>query len=355
MRLDLRGWGIICAALLVITWALPTLGSAIEKFNPQADYRMPYLLSDDYWIFRQCAEQASRRSPVVIIGDSFVWGQYVGMGETLSHQLNRLAGEELVFNLGVNGLHPAAMLGMLQHYGGGIRDKGVILHLNFLWMSSPERDLQGEEELQFNHPRLLPQFTSQLACYRPDFAERLSIVLERNWRFLSWTRHIKQLYFENMDIPNWTLLNPYQSPLRAVTLRLPPPDEGPRSRPVPWTEQKIGIESFSWVSLEESYQWRAFQNAVEHLRHRGNSLLVVIGPFNPFLQTGESRSRYQNLRRSAEAWLTQQNITHYSPPVLPSELYADASHPLREGYVKIAEALFEEGSFPYWVEKLRVH
>jgi hypothetical protein len=33
------------------------------------------------------------------------------------------------------------------------------------------------------------------------------------------------------------------------------------------------------------------------------------------------------------------------PPTLPSELYADASHPLDEGYAMLAKQLFENDSF----------
>lgn len=352
-RLNLREWGIVILLALSITYILPIIGSALEDFEPQSDYRMPYLLSDDYWMFRLCAQNAAGRLPAVIIGDSFVWGQYVGMTETMSHDINRLANEDLVFNLGVNGLHPAAMRGMLEYFGGDLQDRGVMLHLNLLWMSSDKRDLQAEEELQFNHPRLIPQFTPQLACYQPAFAEKVSVLAERYWSFLSWVRHVKLLYFENMDIPNWTLLNPYLNPLTALTFTLPPVDKGPQSRPVPWTSQNMKQESFPWVALERSFQWSSFQMVIRDLRSKGNSVFVLIGPFNPYLQTAESLLRFRANVQAAEQWLAQNDVSYYSPGDLPSELYADASHPLKEGYLRIAEGLFKEKSFIRWLKQIK--
>jgi len=352
-QLDFREWSIVVILFLSIAYLLPRVGSALEDFDPQPDYRMPYLLSDDYWMFRRCARNASENFPAVLIGDSFVWGQYVGMSETLSHEINQLVSAEMVFNLGVNGLHPAAMRGILRYYGEDIQDRGVILHLNLLWMSSDRRDLRGEEEFQFNHPRLIPQFISRPACYRPAFAEQVSVLLERNWGFFSWVRHVKQLYFENLDIPNWTLLNPYENPLTAVNFKLPPVDEGPRSRPVPWSQQKMKAEAFPWVALEDSFQWSSFQSVIGDLRERGNRVFVIIGPFNPYLQTEESLARFKLIRHDTEEWLARNNVRFCSPDDLPSELYADASHPLKEGYVQIAEGLLRNESFTRWLSEIR--
>ena len=352
-RLSLPEWTIVLLSFLIVAYLLPRVGSALEDFDPQPDFRLPFLLSDDYWMFRECARHASEHFPAVIVGDSFVWGQYVGMSETMSVEINRALKEEMVFNLGVNGLHPAAMWGMLQYYGEAIQNKGVILHLNLLWMSSDKRDLQGEEGFPFNHPRLIPQVSPQLSCYRPEFSERLGILVERNWKFLSWVRHVKQLYFENLDIPNWTFLNPYANPLAAVTFTLPPVDEGPRSRPIPWTRQKMKAESFSWVPLERSFQWSSFQSLIKDLRERGNQVFVLIGPFNPYLQTEESLARFKLIRRDAEEWLARNNVRFYSPDDLPSELYADASHPLKEGYARIAQGLRSEEAFNHWLTEVR--
>jgi hypothetical protein len=57
----------------------------------------------------------------MIIGDSFVWGQYVSTDKTLSHNLNELEGDNLFANMGLDGLHPAAMDGLLKYYGKDIK------------------------------------------------------------------------------------------------------------------------------------------------------------------------------------------------------------------------------------------
>ena len=134
-RLNLLEWAAVLAILLCVAHFWPIIGAELEAFETKSDYRMPYLLCEDYWMFQRCVQKASKRFPAVIIGDSFVWGQYVGAAETISHEINRLTNEELLFNLGVNGLHPAAMGGILRYYGKDIRDTGVILHLNLLCMS----------------------------------------------------------------------------------------------------------------------------------------------------------------------------------------------------------------------------
>jgi hypothetical protein len=68
-----------------------------------------------------------------------------------------LAGGPRVVNLGVDGVHPVALAGLVEHYGHEIRGRKVLLHCNLLWMSSPEADLQGGKERSINHPALIPQ------------------------------------------------------------------------------------------------------------------------------------------------------------------------------------------------------
>ena len=51
------------------------------------------------------------------------------------------------------------------------------------------------------------------------------------------------------------------------------------------------------------------------------------------------------MRGEVEAWLKAQGIPYYIPPALPSDHYADASHPLGDGYAMLAKQLFEDKSF----------
>jgi len=41
----------------------------------------------------------------------------------------------------------------------------------------------------------------------------------------------------------------------------------------------------------------------------------------------------------------REHIPHYVPPALPSELYADASHPNAAGYRLLAQWLWDSDSF----------
>src|SRR6185369_2095556 len=113
-----------------------------------------------------------------------------------SHFLNQEAKRPGQFiNAGVNGLFPLALEGLVDHYGGVLRHRKIILHCNLLWMSSPKADLQIKKEEKFNHSRLTPQFSPRIPCYRADANERLGAIVERNVRFSSWVSHLQDCYF----------------------------------------------------------------------------------------------------------------------------------------------------------------
>ena len=353
IRLSWKNWLVVVAILIVVTYALPIVWGGIERFDPSNDYRLPYILSNDYWMFTRWSKYATSKYPALIIGDSVVWGQYVSMEQTLSYYLNERTGEDLFANMGVDGTHPAAILGLIEHYGKAISNKAVILHLNPLWMSSEKHDLSGKDEVRFNHPRLVPQLMRKPACYRPSLSQRISVLAERNISFFSWMSHVKSNYFENLDLQNWTMENPYVNPLKAVTLEIPDPENRPKSRPVAWFERDMEIQDFPWLQAEESFQWRSFRKALKILRARKNRIFVTLGPFNPYILTEESLSRYNDMKEEMEKWLEREGIAYRSLSDLPSEYYADASHPLKEGYAMIAEELFEANSFQRWLGRYR--
>ena len=87
------------------------------------------------------------------------------------------------------------------------------------------------------------------------------------------------------------------------------------------------------------------------MRARGNDVFVVLGPFNEHMIATESRSGYTQARDGIAAWLTAQNFPHLAPESLPSELYADASHPLTAGYALLAQRTFANLAFRQWLEK----
>jgi hypothetical protein len=481
---------VLIAAFLGFT---PTVWQWLEPIRLQPDHRLPYTLGNDYWTYGRLCRAACAEGKTLVVGDSVVWGHYVAKDQTLPAHLNRLAGADRFANLGLDGIHPAAMAGLVQYYGRAISGKKVILHCNPLWMSSKRHDLQETKEFAFNHPTLVPQFFPSIPCYRESWSDRLGIAIERRLPFHAWKKHLqlaylgrspqlgigdvtnwgsfceklsdqrvaetpcpgrrirellpphaleavgevaretdinerltareeairekkrresrragivralseimtrRDLYREedfgdirlpaeakgilkagieaisqarvqrlnrllleasypgeiaralpvDKDLPTWTLEHPYESPLRAITLELPSPDETPSPEPVaePWTRQGIARFNAPWVDLETSFQWRSFQRAVELLRSRGNRVFVLVGPFNEHMLKPESLQTYMSVKREAEKWLQKESIPYFIPAPLPSDLYADASHPLAEGYAALAKQLFENEAF----------
>jgi lysophospholipase L1-like esterase len=135
-------------------------------------------------------------------------------------------------------------------------------------------------------------------------------------------------------------------------------------------------QDFPWVQIEEpnfsfkkkslikrntkeflkikSFQWNSFLKVIKILKARNNKVFVIIGPFNPYILTEESLNRYNIMKDKMEKWLEGEEISYRSISDLPSEYYADASHPLKEGYAKIAEELLETESFRIWMKNWHV-
>jgi len=344
IRLSGREWiiaAIICFGLLFFG---PELWGHLEKFNPGVDYRLPYELGNDYWLYGRYCRWACSKYDTLVVGDSVVWGHYVSSDNTLSHYLNQNAGKECFANLGVDGFHPAALGGLLRYYGRNISSKKVIIQCNPLWMTSAKHDLQTDKEFHFNHPKLVPQFFPRIPCYKDPFSKRFSAAIQRYVSFFGWSSHLQIVYFENLDLPNWTLENPYENPISAVTLEFPSPNDDLEEN-FPWTEKGITQENFQWVELAQSLQWRFFRQTINLLRTRNNTVFVVVGPFNEHMLKPESYNTYQRMKSEIETWLRQNNVAYCIPSVLPSELYRDASHPLGQGYSMLAKQLFENQSF----------
>jgi hypothetical protein len=346
-RLTGRQWMgllVFAAALYVLS---PVAWQRVEKLEMGHDYRIPFELNSDYWLWSRVAAQAAATHDTLIIGDSVVWGVYVKPGETLSHYLNALEGSDRYANLGVNGKQPVALAGLIEHYGGAIRGKRVLLHCNPLWMSSPKHDLRDKSESGvFSDWELAPQFSPSIPSNRESTSTRIGRVIDRNIPFHAWTNHLQYAYFGEGDvprtIPKWTLDNPYDNPLKVVTCKLPPPSDELRKEAVPWST-RIPRENMPWVDLAGSLQWRSFQRTIEILESRGNKVMVVVGPFNEHLLKDPSRVKYSELKRGIEDWLKERKIPYVAPPPLPSDLYGDASHPLSAGYALLAKELVSGG------------
>ena len=351
VRLSPREWGIALAMLVLVLTCAPQLWERVEPLDPPPNARVPYSLRTDYWMYGRFARRACADDKCLVIGDSVIWGHYVASDETLPAHLNKLADdlpEEWEFaNLGVVGLHPAALAGLIDDYGQAISGRTVLLHCNLLWMSDARQDLRERKEFNFHHAALVPQFWPRIPCYAEPMAGRLSTVIGRQVPYFAWARHLQIAYWGNADLPNWTQKHPYENPLSVVRLRLPSPDEPPDPPPVarPWTEAGLEKSSNPWVELEASFQWECFQRVIEILQRRGNRVFVVVGPFNEHLLVEESRQVYRDRLRCVESWLAEHRIPHQLAPLLPSDEYADPSHPLAAGYARMARQLIEDEAF----------
>ncbi len=141
IRLKLGEWVVAAFMIGAVFAFMPALWESREKVDFGCNYRVPYEMSNNYWFISRWVRHASDKKPIVIIGDSVVWGHYTGLNGVLSAHLNRRTRSNVFANLGIDGLHPAAMPGFFKHYADALRGHHVILHLNLLWMSSKQHDL----------------------------------------------------------------------------------------------------------------------------------------------------------------------------------------------------------------------
>lgn len=346
IRLTALQWIVVAVLFGAFYFAAPILWQRVEPLETTSSYRIPYDLSEDYWLYKRYAGTVAEAAGTIpLVGDSVIWGQYATPEDALPQQLNRAAGTDRFANLGVNGTHPAALGGLLKYYGGAFRDQKVVLQYNPLWMTSKRRDLQIEKPTRFNHPALAPQFFPKIPCYEASFAGRLSIAMTRFLPFLQWTGHVRKTYFDNESLPAWTMKHPGENPLGAITLQLPPPEAKAPSDPVPWMEKESRLQSFEWVSPESSLQWRFFQDSLALLQSRGNEVFVLFGPFNEHLMTPKSRDEFIAIKQEMIAWLRERQVRFIAPDPLPSELYADASHPIAAGYALLAQQMMNTPEF----------
>jgi len=364
MRLNARCWLAVAVIVLFVALATSPFWKKIERFDTSPDYRLPYALSRDYWLYERRLQQIPPAN-VVIIGDSVIWGEYVRPDGTLSHFLSEQAGQPGKFiNAGIDGVFPLALEGLVRYYGKPLHHRKIILHCNVLWMSSPKADLNTEKEERFNHEELVPQFSPKIPCYRADLNHRLAAVVQRHFTFSQWANHLQVAYFGQKNLLTWTLEddggspprlpNAYKNPLSQITLHVPTdpavdPERGSTSpRHKPWSTTGEGSTRFDWVELDHSLQWAAFQRLAQLLKARGNDVLVVLGPFNEHIMAEENRPAFRRIRDGIVAWLKQRQLEYIAPETLPSPLYADASHPLTEGYQVLAKQIYDDPVFRRW-------
>jgi hypothetical protein len=368
VRLSGRQWFVVILVVLTGMGLAPGLWRQAERFDPGVDYRIPYDLSNDYWLYDRYAERVTRDDRIAVVGDSVIWGHYVSPNQTLTHHLNELAGNDRFANLGLDGTHPAAVAGLLKHYAKALSGRSVVLHFNPLWITSEKHDLQTTKEFRFNHPKLVPQFAAEIPCYRASFSTRLWAVIERGVPFYGWTCHLRAAYFDNSPPQIWTLEHPYANPLPVpdtFTSRIsnpqspvpnPPPEQaiadyGPGANlqsaiPNPQSPMTTRRQSVAWVALDNSLQWRFFRRSIGLLRERRADVFVIVGPFNEHALTDEARAALARIKIDIGRWLTANEVPHAIPSPLPAEHYVDTSHPTAEGYALLAQRLADDALLP---------
>jgi len=339
LRLSGIDWLLVGVALLALIGLAPMAWQGFEKFEPGPDYRMPYELSSDYWLYSRYCRELCGQAKVLVIGDSVVWGHYVPPDQTLSHYLNEFSGREQFANLGLDGTHPAALEGLLRYFGPHLRRRTILLHFNPLWMSSGKHDLQTDKEFHFNHPDLVAQFAVRIPCYKAPFAQRAKIAVRRTIPFSNWISHLRTTYYESLDVQHWTLRHPYANPLAPLTQGLPESAGVPEPAGGTWVEKGAKKQDLAWVKLETSLQWRFFRRALDLLRQQGNEVIVLVGPFNEHMLNDADAAFYQRIKTEVAAWLEANKIPHFVPEPLTAGHYVDASHPIGEGYALLARRI----------------
>ncbi len=355
MRLSLRQWAAVVLLAVPVMVLAPVLWQRGEPLPATPDYRIPYAYSEDYWLYSRVVARSAADKQIAVIGDSVVWGEYVTPQDTLTAHLNRQAAAQQLpnakfANLGLNGAHPLALTGLVRHYATSLTGVPVIVHCNLLWMSSPERDLSASKEQSFNHPRLVPQLLPHIPSYSASISDRMGNVVDRNVPYLGWARHLRFEYWDGQNLPDWTLEHPYANPFALGDEPRLDDSQELRRPPVAWFDQGLVPQDLPWMDLDTSLQWSAFRDTVERLQSRGNRVFVVVGPLNEHMLMPGSRQRYQALRRQVEQWLSNRRIPFTSPPPLPSDEYADASHPLSAGYARLASELLADAAFQRWLQ-----
>jgi len=333
---------ILCTAgaAVILIIVLPIVVPFTGKDYYTRDYRVPYYQGEDYFLYGKYADSVSERGTIAAIGDSVIWGHYTSAGETLTAQLNREAGTERFSNLGIDGIHPAAMHGLTESFCRKFRGKKIIVGINLLWMSSPRHDLTGIKNSEINHRMLLPQFTAYIPAYSPAVEERLSFLIKRESPFLLWVDHVKLTKFKGKSFYRWSMDNPSEGVYSFLC-----PENGQYEIPAAMDFTKLPKQEIEWIAAGSSLQWSYTVKTIKLLQGRNNRVLAIVTPFNRHMLTYESAQKYDILTNEVRVGLENENITVVMPSVPWINKFADSSHPTGEGYGTIAKELMENTVF----------
>lgn len=332
--------------LLLTGAAIPYILPSTDNASFTGDYRIPYSMGEDYFLYKMYSKQIASGKTIPVIGDSVIWGHYTGKSETLIAQLNRLDTKTKFTNMGLDGIHPAAMNGLINLYSAKFKDRKIIVGVNLLWMSSPRHDLTGPANSEINHKLLLSQIYPEIPSYRPSLEEKISALITRSIPLFSWIDHIKITRFAEKSFYLWTMENPHESIFKYFSCNNEESKVPEGMQPGKMQEQNI-----EWVTTDKSLQWKFMIDTLSSLKDDGNDVAALITPFNTFMMTEKSRKQYYAILAEMEWILREKGITPVIPSALEKKYFADSSHPTAEGYKLIAEDMMKNREFLEFIEK----
>lgn len=342
-----RKYILITAILaLVLFIAAPFAIRFIDEDDFASNYRIPYPMGEDYYLFSHYSKAVADSDKIPFFGDSVIWGHYAKKDKTLTSWLNQLQGEEKFANMGIDGIHPAALYGLVKKYSGNFKNRDIIVGINLLWMSSPRHDLSGEINNEINHKKLLPQLHRTIPAYGAGIEERISSFINREFTFFAWVNHIKMTRFADFSFYRWTIDNPDKSILtffgeKETIYRVP---EHMRQHGLP-------LQNISWVKPEDSIQWDYVKKTINLLKSRNNRVIAYITPYNIHTLTPESRKKYIEISEIIIEELDTADVFPIAGVTPEKTYFADASHTGEDGYKILAEDLLKNSLFNSFIRQ----
>lgn len=333
------------AVIIIMATGLPVIFPLTGDTVFTSDYRLPYYLGEDYFLYKKYAGSVAAYNTIPVIGDSVIWGHYTSDNDTLTAQLNRRQNIAEFSNMGIDGIHPAVLYGLAENYCKAFTNKKIIVGINLLWMSSARHDLTGGKNSEINHRGLLPQFTEVIPAYAPSFEERISFAIKRKVPFFLWVEHLRLTGFRGKNLYRWSMENPGVSPLLFFL-----PEKKEYDIPAPMDASKFPRQDVQWIAADKSLQWRYTLKTLSLLKEQGNDILAVVTPFNIYMLTEESAKQHELIVNSIRDNLASEGITAVIPEIPPKEEFADSSHPTGKGYKTIAENLLENSGFRKFIK-----
>jgi hypothetical protein len=338
---------IIIAAVMALTYILPLT----IDYDFTENYRIPHSMNEDYYLYKKYSKHVSSTDLIQVIGDSVIWGHYVDKDNTLTAHLNKTVEaidpdlpHKKFMNMGLEGIFPAAMTGLIEKFSAGLKNKKIIVGFNLLWISSSKHDLSGEAENNINHKRLLPQVYPKIPAYNPNIEERLSAIISRSMPLIL-IEHIKMNRFREKNFYLWTMDHPHNSIINYFSgtssdIYSPPP-----VMKLDHTDK----QNINWTDLDKSVQWEFMLKTLIRLKKNKNDIFILITPFNTYMITDESSNKYYSIISNIREELTGIGMNFIIPEIHEKNFFADSSHFTSEGYRFIAESILNNDEFKKFI------